>query len=128
MGVALYNSSDPYDQKLWRDWYDFTVDLASKGCFAEDETERKMAREFVGLTIDAESCEKAFSSHQDCLAILKALEPSPEHFFWFEYNFLYVLAAELGGQIKIHSETILPKVTNKERDFILSVIRAACFM
>ena len=94
MGVALYNSSDPYDQKLWRDWYDFTVDLASNGCFAEDETERKMAREFVGLTIDAESCEKAFSSHQDCLAILKALEPSPEHFFWFEYNFLYVLAAE----------------------------------
>jgi hypothetical protein len=94
MGVALYNSSDPYDQKLWRDWYDFTVDLASNGCFAEDETERKMAREFVGLTIDAESCEKAFSSQQDCLAILKALEPSPEHFFWFEYNFLYVLAAE----------------------------------
>jgi hypothetical protein len=26
------------------------------------------------------------------------LEPSPEHFFWFEYNFLYVLAAEGSSQ------------------------------
>ena len=38
------------------------VDLASKGCFAEDETERKMAREFVGLTVDEESCSKSILS------------------------------------------------------------------
>ncbi|MBD36532.1 MAG: hypothetical protein CMI28_00445, partial [Opitutae bacterium] len=93
MGVALYNSTNSYDQKLWRDWYDFTVELASNGCFAEDPTERKMAREFVSLTVDAESAQKAFISIEDCRSELRSLEPSPDHFFWFEYNFLYVLAA-----------------------------------
>ena len=93
MGVALSASNDPYDQKLWKDWYDFTIELASNGCFAEDETERKMAREFVSLTLDLESAEKAFSSLDECRSMLKSLEPSPDHFFWFEYNFLYVLAA-----------------------------------
>ena len=93
MGVALYNSTDSYDQKLWRDWYNFTVELASNGCFAEDLTERKMAREFVSLTVDDESAQKAFISIEDCRSVLRSLEPSPDHFFWFEYNFLYVLAA-----------------------------------
>jgi hypothetical protein len=94
MGVALYNSTDSYDQELWRDWYNFTVELASNGCFAEDPTERKMAREFVSLTVDEESAQKAFISIEDCRSVLRSLEPSPDHFFWFEYNFLYVLAAE----------------------------------
>ena len=93
MGVALYNSTDSYDQELWRDWYNFTVELASNGCFAEDPTERKMAREFVSLTVDEESAHKAFISIEDCRSVLRSLEPSPDHFFWFEYNFLYVLAA-----------------------------------
>ena len=93
MGVALSKSSDPYDQELWKDWYNFTIDLASNGCFAEDETERKMAREFVSLTLDEESSKKAFSSIEDCRTILQGLDPSPDHFFWFEYNFLYLLAA-----------------------------------
>lgn len=93
MGVALYNSTDSYDQELWRDWYNFTVELASNGCFAEDLTERKMAREFVSLSVDEESAHKAFISIEDCRSVLRSLEPSPDHFFWFEYNFLYVLAA-----------------------------------
>ncbi|NBQ03479.1 MAG: hypothetical protein EBU27_09795, partial [Opitutae bacterium] len=93
MGVALYNSTDSYDQELWRDWYNFTVELASNGCFAEDPTERKMAREFVSLTVDDESAQKAFKSIEDCRSVLRSLEPNPDHFFWFEYNFLYVLAA-----------------------------------
>ena len=93
MGVALSKSSDPYDQALWKDWYNFTIELASNGCFAEDETERKMAREFISLTLDAESSQKAFASIEACRSILRSLEPSPDHFFWFEYNFLYVLAA-----------------------------------
>ncbi len=101
MGVALSKSSDPYDQELWKDWYNFTIDLASNGCFAEDETERKMAREFVSLTLDEESSKKAFSSIEDCRTILQSLEPSPDHFFWFEYNFLYVLAA--GGSAEKNS-------------------------
>ncbi len=35
----------------------------------------------------------AFSSRATCRAALAELAPSPEHMFWFEYNFLYVLAA-----------------------------------
>ena len=34
------------------------------------------------------------NSEESCRNLLYGLEPSPEHFFWFEYNFLYVLAAE----------------------------------
>ncbi len=94
MGVALYNSTDSYDHELWQDWYNFTVELASNGCFAEDPTERKMAREFVSLTVDDESAQKAFISVEDCRSVLRSLEPNPDHFFWFEYNFLYVLAAD----------------------------------
>ena len=52
-----------------------------------------MAREFVSLTLDGESSKNAFSSIEDCRSILQSLKPSPDHFFWFEYNFLYVLAA-----------------------------------
>ncbi len=100
MGVALHGSSNPKDQELWRDWYAFTLDLASKSCFSNDETEQKMAREFVQLTIGAEKMEEATKSEESCRNILKSLEPSPEHFFWFEYNFLYVLAAEGSSEKK----------------------------
>ena len=93
MGVALHHSENPDDQALWKDWYAFTVELASNGCFAEDETERNMAREFVRLTIGDQS-DEAFQSESACRAILRGLEPDPDHFFWFEYNFLYVLAAD----------------------------------
>jgi hypothetical protein len=93
MGVALSRSQDPNDQALWKDWYAFTVELASSGCFAEDETERNMAREFVRLTI-GDKADEAFESESACRAILGALEPSPDDFFWFEYNFLFVLAAD----------------------------------
>ena len=37
-----------------------------------------------------------FDSPASCRAALEALPPSPEHMFFFEYNFLYVLAA--GGR------------------------------
>jgi hypothetical protein len=94
MGVALHQSSNSQDQALWKDWYAFTVELASKSCFSSDETEKKMAREFVQLTIGTEKMEEAMSSEESCRNLLHGLEPSPEHFFWFEYNFLYVLAAE----------------------------------
>jgi hypothetical protein len=94
MGVALHASSNPKDQELWRDWYTFTIKLASNSCFSTDETEQKMAREFVRLTIGPEKMEEATKSEESCRNILNSLDPSPEHFFWFEYNFLYVLAAE----------------------------------
>ena len=93
MGVALHSSSNSFDQSLWKDWYAFTVELASKSCFSNDETEQKMAREFVELTIGTDKMEEAMRSEETCRNLLHGLDPSPEHFFWFEYNFLYILAA-----------------------------------
>ena len=95
MGVALHASNNEADQALWSDWYAFTLDLAVTGCFADDQTERKMAREFVADTLSTAGANPdVFESADVCRGALEALDPSPEHVFWFEYNFLYVLAAE----------------------------------
>ena len=95
MGRALFQSQDAGDQALWKDWYAFTLELAVAGAFSDEETERQMAREFI---VDALEFEKAstdvFDSPQSCREALEALEPNPDHMFWFEYNFLYVLAAD----------------------------------
>lgn len=97
MGRALHASKNPADQALWKDWYAFTVELAVKGAYATDATEQRMARSFItdalaksGKPVDV------FSSEAACRAALEALPPSPEHMFWFEYNFLHVLAG--GGK------------------------------
>lgn len=97
MGVALSQSNNPADAALWRDWYQFTVDMAVAGSFSSDATEQKMARVFVTTTLAA--CGKpadVFVSPAACRAALEALPPSAEHMIFFEYNFLYVLAA--GGK------------------------------
>jgi hypothetical protein len=97
MGRALFASKNAADQALWRDWYRFTVELALKGSFSPDATEQKMARSFVvdalakaGRPVDV------FASEATVRQAIEALPPSPEHMFWFEYNFLYVLAG--GGK------------------------------
>jgi hypothetical protein len=97
MGRALAASRNAGDQALWRDWYRFTLELALLGSFSPDATERKMARVFVADAL--EKCGKptdVFASPTACRAALEALPASPEHMFWFEYNFLYVLAG--GGR------------------------------
>ncbi len=95
MGRALFASKDAGDQALWRDWYEFTVELAVQGAFSEDETERKMAQTFiVDALAKAGKPTTVFASPGTCRRAIAALVPSPEHMFWFEYNFLYVLAAE----------------------------------
>ncbi|MCU0792723.1 MAG: tagaturonate epimerase family protein [Opitutaceae bacterium] len=102
MGRALFTSADAGDQALWRDWYRFTVELALAGAFSADATERKMARSFIldALTKAAApgtaSADEAtvFATPAAARAAIEALPPSPEHMFWFEYNFLHVLAAE----------------------------------
>jgi len=97
MGAALSQSNTPADAALWRDWYRFTVDMAVAGAFSTDATEQKMARVFVTTTLAA--CGKpvdVFASPAACRAALEALLPSAEHMIFFEYNFLYVLAA--GGK------------------------------
>ena len=95
MGVALSQSADPGDQSLWKDWYTFTIELAVAGAFSPDSTEQKMAREFIvdALTLEQQDAE-VFQSPENCRSALESLTPNPNHMFWFEYNFLYVLAAE----------------------------------
>ncbi|MBX3738854.1 MAG: hypothetical protein KF715_19330 [Candidatus Didemnitutus sp.] len=97
MGVALSQSKNAADAALWQDWYQFTVDMAVAGAFSADPTEQKMARVFVTTSLAA--CGKSvdvFASPGACRAALAALPPSAEHMTFFEYNFLYVLAA--GGK------------------------------
>jgi len=98
MGRALFASRDAGDQALWADWYRFTVELALAGAFAADATERKMARSFILDALaksGAPAVEAAvFADAASARTAIEALPASPEHMFWFEYNFLYVLAAD----------------------------------
>ena len=97
MGRALFASKNAGDQALWRDWYRFTLELALSGAFSADATEQKMARVFVTDALaKAGRGTDVFANPGVTRAALEGLEPSPEHMFWFEYNFLYVLAA--GGR------------------------------
>lgn len=97
MGVALYGSKSPSDQKLWLDWYAFTLDLGVAGSFSSDAVEQKMARSFVTDALaKAGKPTEVFDSPTTCRKALESLPASPDHMFFFEYNFLFVLAA--GGQ------------------------------
>ena len=94
MGRALFASKTVSDQSLWRDWYKFTLELALLGAYSADATEQKMARVFItdALTKTGRSTE-VFGNAAATRKALESLPPSPEHMFWFEYNFLHVLAA-----------------------------------
>jgi hypothetical protein len=95
MGVALARSREARDQALWRDWYGFTRELAVTGAFAADPTRRRAAREFISHALAHERRDDAgvFTDADSVREALAALPPSPDHMFWFEYNFLYLLAA-----------------------------------
>ena len=67
--------------------------MAVAGAFSHDDTEQKMARTFITTSLGRDS---VFDSPASCRAALEALPPSPGYMFFFEYNFLYVLAA--GGR------------------------------
>ena len=95
MGVALSKSKHPTDAALWRDWYRFTLDMTLDGAFSTDPTEQKMARTFITTSL-GKPPQGIFDSLHACQRALESLPPSPEHMFFFEYNFLYVLAA--GGR------------------------------
>jgi hypothetical protein len=95
MGRALFASKAAGDQALWHDWHRFTLELALTGSFSTDATEQKMARVFVADALaKAGRGTDVFANPTVTRAALESLPPSPEHMFWFEYNFLYVLAAE----------------------------------
>jgi hypothetical protein len=95
MGRALASSSNPTDLALWRDWYAFTRELSLSSAFSADEQERSMARRFIAnaLTLEGQPSD-VFGDRESCSAALAQLSPSPDHMFWYEYNFLYVMAAE----------------------------------
>jgi hypothetical protein len=97
MGVALAASTHAADQRLWQDWYAFTLELAVTGAFSADETESRMARTFIASALAREGAsDDVFGDPAACRAAVLALAPSPEAMFFFEYNFLFVLAA--GGR------------------------------
>jgi hypothetical protein len=95
LGRALKSSSNARDLALWHDWYAFTRELAVASAFSTDEQECGMARRFIvhALTLEGRPSD-VFSDRASCEAALAELSPSPDHMFWFEYNFLYDLAAE----------------------------------
>jgi hypothetical protein len=95
MGRALSESSDAGDQALWRDWYRFTCELSVESAFAQAPKQRELARSFIAQALaDEERAQRAFRDRASCAAALAQLTPSPDHMFWFEYNFLFVLAAQ----------------------------------
>jgi hypothetical protein len=95
MGVALSVSSEAADQALWHDWYAFTRELAIEGAFSNNAIRQKLARGFIvhALTHEGRESEGVFESPARLRKTLEGLPASPDHMFWFEYNFLYVLAA-----------------------------------
>ncbi len=95
MGVALSHAPDPRDRELWNDWYAFTRDLAVEGAFSDDAVRRTYARDFVRHALAHEGREEgsSFASPEALRAVLGGMPPSPDHMFFFEYNFLFVLAA-----------------------------------
>jgi hypothetical protein len=95
MGRALAASPDASDRALFSDWYRFTKELAVLSSFSANGEERQMARRFVAHALELEKRPTdVFQSPEECAHALDALTPSPDHMFWFEYNFLFVLAAE----------------------------------
>ncbi len=94
MGVALAESRATGDRRLWLDWYAFTRDLAIDGAFSENEVQRGFAREFVTRALERQKAPLlgVFESRDSLGAALDLLPPSTDHMFWFEYNFLFVLA------------------------------------
>ncbi len=95
MGRALAASPDANDRALFADWYRFTKELAVLSSFSANGEERQMARRFVTHALEHEKRPTdVFQSPEECAHALDALTPSPDHMFWFEYNFLFVLAAE----------------------------------
>jgi hypothetical protein len=96
MGVALSKSTDAADRELWHDWYAFAKELAVASAFSNHETQKRFACEFIASTLKAQGMpvSGAFESPKELKRVLDSLESSPDHVFWFEYNFLFILAAK----------------------------------
>jgi hypothetical protein len=98
-GRALHASKNPADQALWADWWAFTRDLAYGCAHGGGESEAKMARSFIVHALKRTGVAAAEAVAADparCRAAMAKLPADPDAMTWFEYNFLFVLAA--GGK------------------------------
>ena len=98
-GRALAASGDAGDRALWADWWVFTRDLALRCAHGGGEAESRMARSFISHALARSGVADAAAVAADavrCRSALAALPPDPDAMTWFEYNFLFVLAA--GGR------------------------------
>ena len=68
-----------------------------------------MAREFIERSLPGDA---DFSSKDATKAQIDALTPDPDHMLWFEYNFLYVLAAKAVPPKKPWATTAQPATAN----------------
>lgn len=95
-GRALAASDDPGDRALWTDWWAFTRDLALRCAHGGGADEARLARGFIAHALrraGAADAEAAAADPGRCRAAMLALPPDPDAMTWFEYNFLFVLAA-----------------------------------
>jgi hypothetical protein len=78
------------------DWYTFTKDLVVTSAFSQNAIQNKFAREFINQTFAMEkiAIDSVYSSPESLTKAIDLMKSSPEHVFWFEYNFLFVLAAQ----------------------------------
>jgi len=121
MGRALAASSNAVDAKLFRDWYAFTRELALTSAFSADPQERGMARRFIVHALELEGRPSdVFGERASCEAALLELHPNPEHMFWFEYNFLFVLAAEGCAEKRALGDHTQSGYTQRARFYALS--------
>lgn len=98
-GRALAASSEASDRALWGDWWAFTRDLALRCAHGGGEAEAQMARSFIAHALTRTGLADAAAIAADeprCRAAMAALPADPDAMTWFEYNFLFVLAA--GGK------------------------------
>jgi hypothetical protein len=95
LGVAVSKSKDKSDQKLWKEWYAWTVEVATTSAFAGG-AEQEMARSFISQSFTTDKVAEPadlFESKKSCMKGINTLTPSPDHMLYFEYNFLFLLAA-----------------------------------
>jgi hypothetical protein len=98
-GRALAASDDPTDRALWGDWWAFTRDLALRCAHGGGADEARMARGFIAhalARIGIPDADAVAADATRCRAAVSALPADPDAMIWFEYNFLFVLAA--GGR------------------------------
>ena len=129
MGRALFASKNTADQALWRDWYTLHPRArAARLRYSTDATEQKdgaRLRDRCAREVRPRATDVFASAGRRRAPRWKRSAPVPEHMFWFEYNFLHVLAAGGRAVKKPRSATTRPPATSSARVSTRSATRAA---